>query len=402
MVPVLEQRLERAFREHWGRVLATLIGLLGDFDRAEEAAQEAYAIAAQRWPADGMPDNPSAWLITTGQRRAIDRIRREQTLATKTRELQAEELTHMNDSHPPPEIAELEFPDERLELIFTCCHPALALEAQVALTLRTLGGLTTAELASAFLVPEPTMAQRLVRAKKKIKTAGIPFRVPEAAQLPDRLAAVLAVIYLIFNTGYSPLPERGMLGGEAIRLGQALAELMPDEAEVQGLLALMLLNDSRRAARMRDGELVLLADQDRSLWDDEQIKRGRQQLDRALAMHGHGRYVIHAAIASLHLEPRRDWPQIAALYEQLAAIDRSPVVALNWAIAIAEAHSPAAGLQLLDTLQLPGYRYLHSARGEMLHRLGRTAEAREQYRLAASLTHDDAERRLFERRLAEI
>jgi RNA polymerase sigma-70 factor, ECF subfamily len=402
LVPVLEQRLERAFREHWGRVLATLIGLLGDFDRAEEAAQEAYAIAAQRWPADGVPDNPSAWLITAGRRRAIDRIRREQTLATKTRELQAEELTHMNDSHPPPDIAELEFRDERLELIFTCCHPALALEAQVALTLRTLGGLTTAELASTFLVPEATMAQRLLRAKKKIKTAGIPFRIPEAAQLPDRLAAVLAVIYLIFNTGYSALPERGTLGGEAIRLGQALAELMPDEAEVQGLLALMLLNDSRRAARVRDGELVLLADQDRSLWDHEQIKRGRQQLDRALAMHGHGRYVIHAAIASLHLEPRRDWPQIAALYEQLTAIDRSPVVALNWAIAIAEAHDPAAGLQLLDTLQLPGYRYLHSARGEMLHRLGRAAEAREQYQLAAALTHDNAERRLFERRLAEI
>ncbi len=402
MVPLLDHRLDGAFREHWDRVLATLIGLLGDFDRAEEAAQEAFAIAAERWPADGLPENPRAWLITTGRHRAIDRIRRERTLATKTRDLETEQLTRMDISHPPPDIAELEFPDERLELIFTCCHPALALEAQVALTLRTLGGLTTPELAGAFLVPEPTMAQRLVRAKRKIKTAGIPFRVPEAAQLPDRLAAVLAVIYLIFNTGYSALPERGMLAGEAIRLGESLATLMPDEAEVHGLLALMLLHHSRHAARVRDGELVLLVDQDRSLWDQAQIARGRQLLERALAVHGHGRYVIQAAIASLHLEPRRDWPQIAVLYDQLAAIDHSEVVALNRAIAAAEAQGPDVGLRLLDTLELSNYHYVHSARGEMLRRLGRADEAREQYRLAASLTRDDAERRLFERRLAEI
>ncbi len=402
MVASLEAPLEQAFRDHWGRVLATLIGLLGDFERAEEAAQEGFAIAAARWPADGIPDNPGAWLITTARRRAIDRIRRERTLAAKTRELEAEELTQVDNRHPHPNIEEPEFPDERLELIFTCCHPALALEAQVALTLRALGGLTTAEIASAFLVAEPTMAQRLVRAKKKIKTAGIPFRVPDAAQLPDRLAAVLAVVYLIFNTGYSTPPARGGLSREAIRLGVALAELMPDEAEVHGLLALMLLNDSRRAARMRDGELVLLADQDRALWDREQIARGSQELDRALAMRGHGRYVIQAAIASLHLERDRDWPQIAALYEQLAALDRSPVVALNRAIAIGEADRPAAGLALLDELELPRYRYLHSARGELLRRLGRTAEAREEYRRAAALSDDDAERRLFERRLAAI
>jgi RNA polymerase sigma-70 factor (ECF subfamily) len=402
LVATLEAPLEQAFRDHWGRVLATLIGVFGDFERAEEAAQEAFTIAAERWLAAGIPENPSAWLITTGRRRAIDRIRRDRTLAAKTRELEAEELTQVDDRHLQPNIGEPEFPDERLELIFTCCHPALALEAQVALTLRALGGLTTAEIASAFLVAEPTMAQRLVRAKRKIKTAGIPFRVPDAAQLPDRLAAVLVVVYLIFNTGYSTPPARGGLNREAIRLGDALAELMPDEADVHGLLALMLLNDSRRAARMRDGELVLLADQDRSLWDREQIARGRQELDRALAMRGHGRYVIHAAIASLHLERDRDWPQIAALYGQLAALDRSPVVALNRAIAVAEADGPAAGLELLDALELPGYRYLHSARGELLRRLGRTPEAREEYRRAAALSDDDAERRLFERRLAAI
>jgi len=388
-------------------VLATLIGLLGDFELAEEAAQQAFAVAAERWPADGVPANPRAWLITTARRRALDRLRRERTFQAKAAELQRELSAAANgrDPHEAPTMFEdddPDFRDERLELIFTCCHPALAPEAQVALTLRTLGGLTTPEIAAAFLVAEPTMAQRLVRAKRKIRDAAIPFRVPGEAQLPDRLAAVLAVVYLIFNAGYSAPPERGSLTGEAIRLGAALAELIPDEAEVFGLLALMMLHDSRRAARLRDGDLVPLAEQDRSLWDHAAIARGRTALDRALALHGHGRYVLQAAIASLHLERDRDWPQIAALYTRLAVIDRSPVVALNRAVAVGEADGPAAGLALLDRIELPGYRYLHSARAELLRRLGRPAEAREEYRRAAALSDDAAERRLFERRLEKI
>ena len=388
-------------------MLATLIGLLGDFELAEEAAQQAFAVAAERWPADGVPANPRAWLITTARRRALDRLRRERTFQAKAAELQRELSAAANgrDPHEAPTMFEdddPDFRDERLELIFTCCHPALAPEAQVALTLRTLGGLTTPEIAAAFLVAEPTMAQRLVRAKRKIRDAAIPFRVPGEAQLPDRLAAVLAVVYLIFNAGYSAPPERGSLTGEAIRLGAALAELIPDEAEVFGLLALMMLHDSRRAARLRDGDLVPLAEQDRSLWDHAAIARGRTALDRALALHGHGRYVLQAAIASLHLERDRDWPQIAALYTRLAVIDRSPVVALNRAVAVGEADGPAAGLALLDRIELPGYRYLHSARAELLRRLGRPAEAREEYRRAAALSDDAAERRLFERRLEKI
>lgn len=387
--------LEESFRDRWGHVLAALIGYLGDFDLAEESAQEAFAIAAERWPRDGTPDHPSAWLVTTARRRAIDRIRRDRVLAAKVRLLEVPEAVE-------PEMEDTTFPDERLELLFTCCHPALSTEAQVALTLRTLGGLGTAEIARAFLVPEATMAQRLVRAKRKIRAAGIPFRVPPDHQLPDRLAAVLAVVYLIFNEGWGGGND---LAAEALRLGRSLAELMPDEPEVHGLLALMLLHDSRRRARLRDGDLVLLAAQDRSLWDAAQIAEGRGLLDRALAQHGRaagGVYVVQAAIAALHTEEPRDWPQIAALYGELVRLTGSPVVELNRAVAVAEADGPAAGLELLERVVLPGYRYLHSSRAEMLRRLGRTEEAREAYGRALALVHDDAERRLFARRLAEL
>jgi RNA polymerase sigma-70 factor (ECF subfamily) len=330
--------------------------------------------------------------VTTARNRAINRIRRDRTLAEKTRLLQVAEAAEDT-------VDATTFPDERLELVFTCCHPALAIDAQVALTLRTLGGLTTAEIARAFLVGEPTMAQRLVRAKRKIKAAGIPFRVPPDHLLPDRLAAVLAVVYLIFNEGYA---GRGDLASEALRLGRALAELMPDEPEVYGLLAIMLLHDSRRAARFREGDLVLLADQDRSLWDTSQITAGRAALDRALALRGRGPYVVQAAIASLHADQSPDWPQIAALYGELARLTDSPIVELNRAVAVAEEHGPEAGLEIVDRLALEDYRYLHSTRGELLRRLGRTAEARDAYHRALALVHDDAERRLLERKLAEL
>lgn len=384
--------LERAFREQWGRVVAALIGFLGDFDLAEEAAQEAFAIAAERWPRDGAPEHPGAWLVRTARNRAIDRIRRDRTLAAKTRLL------------PVPEVAQdtmdaTTFPDERLELVFTCCHPALAIDLQVALTLRTLGGLSTGEIARAFLVAEPTMAQRLVRAKRKIKAAGIPFRVPPDHLLPDRLAAVLAVVYLIFNEGYT---GRGELAAEAIRLGRALASLMPDEPEVHGLLAMMLLHDARREARFRGGEVVLLADQDRSLWDTVQIADGRAALDRALALRGRGPYVVQAAIASLHADEPRDWAEIAALYGELSRLTDSPVVELSRAVAVAEAHGPEAGLEIVERLALEDYRYLHATRGELLRRLGRVGEAREAYARALALVHDDTERRLLERKLAAL
>jgi RNA polymerase sigma-70 factor, ECF subfamily len=296
-------------------------------------------------------------------------------------------------------VDETTFPDERLELIFTCCHPALATEAQVVLTLRTLGGLDTGEIARAFLVPEPTMYQRLVRAKRKIAAAGIPFRVPPDDVLPDRLAAVLAVVYLIFNEGYG---GRGDLASEAIRLGRALAELMPDEPEVHGLLALMLLLEARREARFSGGEVVLLEDQDNSLWNAEQIAAGRAALDRAFALRGRGPYVVQAAIASLHADEPRDWPQIAALYDELSRLTGSPVVELSRAVAVAEAEGPDAGLAIVDALDLNEYHYFHATRGELLDRLGRAAEARAAYERALELVHDNAEQRLLERRLAKI
>jgi RNA polymerase sigma-70 factor (ECF subfamily) len=389
---VAEPDLDRIFRDRWGYVLAALIGFLGDFDLAEDAAQDAFAIAAERWPRDGVPSSPGSWLVTTARNRAIDRIRRDRTLAAKTRLLQISEIG--NDA-----VSATSFPDERLELIFTCCHPALPVEAQVALTLRTLGGLSTGQIARAFLVPEPTMAQRLVRAKRKIEAAGIPFRVPPDHLLPDRLLAVLAVVYLIFNEGYGGRTE---VAGEAIRLGRALAELMPDEPEVHGLLAMMLLLDARRGARFDEGEIVLLADQDRSRWDPAAIAEGCACLDRAIALQGRGPYVVQAAIASLHAEEPRDWAQIAALYGELRSLTDSPVVELNRAVAIAEAEGPEAGLVIVDGLELDGYRYLHSTRAELLRRLGRTDEARDALERAIELTHDDAERRLLDRKLASL
>jgi RNA polymerase sigma-70 factor (ECF subfamily) len=390
-------------------VLACLIGYLGDFDLAEEAAAEAFAVAAQRWPADGMPDNPGAWLVTTGRHRAIDRLRRDRVLAAKLPMLALEPVTDEPVEQTP-------IPDERLELVFMCCHPALAVEAQVALTLRAVAGLPTEEIARAFLVPAETMKRRLTRAKDKIKMAGIPFAVPAAARLPERLGAVLAVVYLIFNQGYSDPPleipaaaEPDLdLAAEAIRLGRVLAALLPAEPEVLGLLALMLLHDARRAARFDGQDLVLLPDQDRSRWDGPQIAEARDLLDQALldpalqaGPAARGPYALQAAVASLQAETPIDWPQIAALYGELADLTGSDVVRLNRAVAIAEAEGPAAALAVVDGLDLAGYQYWHSTRAEFLRRLGRPAEARAAYQAALDLARSTPERRYLERRIAE-
>lgn len=377
-------------------MLATVVGMVGDLDIAEDAVQEAFASAAQRWPTDGEPANPIGWLVTAARNRAIDTIRRQRVLAEKTR-LLAREATDISEATMDDVHA---FPDERLELIFMCCHPALALDVQVALTLRTLGGLTTDEIARAFLVPAETMSKRLTRAKHKIRDARIPFALPPDHDLPDRLAAVLAVDYLIFSEGWGG--GRVDLSAEAIRLGRALATLMPDEGEVLALLALMLLHDARRDARLRDGELVLLDDQDRELWDDAQIDEARQLLQRALARAASGPYAIQAAIADLHLRQPRDWAQIAALYEALARQTGSPVVEMNRAIAVAELHGPAAGLEILERLDLGNYRYFHSTRGELLHRAGRDAEARDAFQRAIDLAQTEPERRILEQRVADL
>ena len=387
--------LDSVFRRHWGRVVASLVGYLGAFELAEDAAQEAFAIAAERWPRQGEPENPVAWLITTARNRAIDRIRRERALAAKARLLQRDEAVE-DDVH---ELGPDQIGDERLELLFTCCHPALSTEAQVALTLRTLGGLTNDEIARAFLVAPETMKRRLSRARTKIKVAGIPFTVPPDRLLPERLGAVLAIIYLIFNEGYG---GRVDLAAEAIVLGTVLAELMPDEAEVHALLALMRLHHARRRARFVDGELIRLADQDRGLWDADQIAAGRTDLERALALHGRGAYVLQAAIASLQLDDPIDWVEISALYEQLSRVTGSPVVELNRAVAVAEAGAPDQALAIVDRLSLDGYRYLHSTRAELLRRLDRPEEAAAAYRRALELTDADAEVRFLRERLASL
>jgi RNA polymerase sigma-70 factor (ECF subfamily) len=409
--------VDRVFREEQGRAVATLIRVTGDFDLAEEAVQDAFISALETWPERGVPANPGAWITTTARNRAIDRLRRRKRLVEKTDELGRaaaieSELETMDtgSSEDAMPIA-----DDRLRLIFTCCHPALAMDARVALTLRTLGGLTTPEIARAFLVPEPTLAQRLVRAKRKIRDAGIPYRVPPAELLPERLEGVLRVLYLVFNEGYDASSGdaliRRELCAEAIRLTRVVVSLLPDEPEARGLLALMLLHDARREARVApSGELVLLDDQDRSRWDAERIAEGQALVQDALAAGRPGPYQVQAAIAALHDEAASpadtDWPQIAALYATLHRMAPSPVVELNLAVAVAFADGPAVGLAMMDGIAASGdlddYPYLHAARADLLRRLERWSEAEAAYRRALALTTNAPERDFLERRVAEV